>query len=364
MQTRRALASISALLTLISAPLATDAQPIIVQPHGTYSVGADGSGSCTGSTTADRCYRATIGAVGVASTTVDLKVAVPSGASIGTVVFLLGGGSGGFMESSGADATTLVGTLKTDGFTVVQGSFRTPTGSTVTGINVAPPGSGVGLKANGGGRAATLIDAIDVHSTLHPAGTPLCLVGQSGGGMWWAYAMVHYGAGSQVDLIITTGGPAITREDYHCEHLTRPEWVAIMTSRQLSGNGNGSTGIPALSDDAWGYEGAHGPCYYATGGVFPWRQDSILSDGADFRLPHTKWYFIFGATDFPDIVVPMARMLEDHIVAWSGSAETCASSNNPVCIEQTAASTPHNVYSTSQGTAAIRTALLADCVNR
>jgi hypothetical protein len=159
-------------------------------------------------------------------------------------------------------------------------------------------------------------------------------------------------------------GPAITREDYHCEHLTRPEWVTVMTSRQLSGTGGGATGIPDLTDNAFGFNGTRGDCAFGSNrGVVPWRADSIISAGADYRLPHTKWIFAFGATDTTTIVVPMARLLQDEIAAYNGGA-TCASGNNSVCYEHTAAATPHQIYSTANGTALIRTDLLVDCVNR
>lgn len=335
-------------------------QPIVLQTKGTASIGADGTGSCAGSTTADRCYRATVTAHAATVTTIDLKVAVPSGTSAGTVLLFNGGQASSFVESAGADATTLIGTLKSDGFTVVQVACRTPTGSSVAGCYVNP--AGTGLKA-AAGRIPTLIDAIDAHATLHPTG-PICGVGQSGGALGMSYGVVHYGGGDKLDLLITTGAPPITREDYHCEGRTNATWSAILDSRQLSGTGGGANGIPDITDDAFGWNGVRGNCYWQTNaGSVPWRADSLISAGADYRLPHTKWVFLFGATDTVTIVVPMARMLEDEIAAYNGGS-TCASGSNTACSETTVAATPHNVFSTANGTAAIRSALLADCVSR
>ena len=336
-------------------------QPIIVRAHGTATIGADGTGSCAGSTTADLCRRAAVTAVGTTAVNIDLKVAVPSVTSIGTVVFLNGGGATAYTESAGASAATMITTLKADGFTVIQTACAAPTGGSATGCNVNPSGGGLKTAA---GRIPTLIDAIDADSALHLSGTPICVVGQSGGGVLAAYGMVHYGMGSKVDLLITTGGPSMTREDYHCEGRTNTAWSAILDARQLSGTGGGAAGIPSFTDDAFGFNGAAGPCAWQTNrGNVPWRQDSIISDGADYRLPNTKWIFTFGASDTVTIVVPMARLLEDQIAAFNGGS-TCASGSNTACAERTVAATPHAVASTANGTAQIRSDLLADCINR
>jgi len=337
------------------------AQPIVVKAHGTATIGADGTGSCPGSVVEDACRRATVTAVGTTAIPIDLKISTPASTSIGTVILLNGGGATAYVETAGATAVTLVETLsKTDNFTVIQVACGTPTGATTGGCNVNPSGGGLKTAA---GRIPTLIDAIEADSTLHLAGTPICVAGQSGGGLLAGYAPTHYGS-TNIDLLITSGGPAFTREDYHCEGRTNATWSAILDARQLSGTGGGATGIPDLTDNAFGFNGARGDCAFGSNrGVVPWRADSIISAGADYRLPHTKWIFAFGATDTTTIVVPMARLLQDEIAAYNGGA-TCASGDNSVCYEHTAAATPHQIYSTANGTALIRTDLLVDCVNR
>lgn len=338
-------------------------QPIVVRPHGTASIGTNGTGTCSGVTT-DACRLATVSAVGTTPVNVTLAISTPASTSIGTVVFLHGGGATAFPDhaaAAGATAATLMDTLaKTDNFTVIRAACGIPTGASATGCNINPSGGGLKTAA---GRIATLIDAIEADSALHLSGTPICVVGQSGGGVLAGYAPTHYGS-TNIDLLITTGGPSMTREDYHCEGRTNAAWSAILDARQISGTGGGAAGFPDFTDAAFGYNSTRGPCAWQTnGGSVPWRQDSIISDGADYTLPHTKWIFTFGVNDTVTIVVPMARLLEDQIAAYTGGA-TCASGNNTKCSEHTVASTGHVVLATANGTAQVRTDLLADCINR
>ena len=339
------------------------AQPVIVQPLGSATIGADGTGSCPGNVVEDRCRRATVTAAGVEAIPIDLKIQLPASTSIGTVVFLNGGGSTQPIEVHGAPAESMITTLaQTHHFTVIQASCGIPTGATQTGCNVSM--AGTGMKKAAGGRVATLLEAIDQDAELHRPGTPICVVGQSGGGIWAAFAVLHYGMGRIVDLVITTGGPAFTRTDWHCEGRTNLEWSAILDARQLSGTGGGAAGIPDIVDNAFGWNGARGDCAHQSNrGAVPWRADSVISAGADYRLPSTKWIFLFGTSDTITIVVPMARVLEDLIAGHNGGA-SCASGNNATCLEQTVSGTTHFVPASTNGANQIVADLVAECVSR
>lgn len=342
---------IALLLLALGQPAITPA-PLAV---GSASIGADGSGSCAGTLTADRAIRATVTAPNAEAITADLCVYEPTGganASVGTVLLYAGGGACGSWAAQGATASAMISTLQALNYRMIEVRWRTQGGASTCGWNVNLAGTGVTAAA---GRFATLhhgTGGIYSTSSLRRAGTPLCPVGQSGGGHGGIYDLTRYGGASYLALVVAGGGPALGRIDWHCEGRRNWAWSAFCDARQVSGTGGPCIGIPSFVDDAYGWNGGSGPCAFGANEGLPWLEDSIDSPLALFQWG-TKVRFFVGGTDTMDVAVPLGRKVYDRALA-ENSAATIS--------ETVVASTPHAVASTAAGATAMVNAIVADCV--
>lgn len=351
---RRGVLSLIALLLLTLGQPAIAPAPLAV---GTTSLGADDSGSCAGTLTADRAIRATVTAPNTEAITADLCVYEPTGganASVGTVLLYSGGGACGSWAAQGATASAMIGALQAANYRAIEVRWRTQAGASTCGWNVNLAGTGVTAAA---GRFATLhhgTGGIYSTSSLRRAGTPLCPVGQSGGGHGGIYDLTRYGGASYLALVVAGGGPALGRIDWHCEGRRNWSWSAVCDTRQVSGTGGPCVGIPSFVDDAYGRNTASGACAFgANSGALPWHEDSIVSPSASWVYASTKVRFFFGGTDTMDVAVPLGRLVYDQMLAHNGASRVS---------ETVVASTPHVVASTSAGATAILSAITTDCV--
>lgn len=343
------LAALSLALALFSQPAAPNTLPV-----GSVSWGVDGGGSCAGGLTADHSYVATVTAVGPEAIGANVCVYEPASTSIGTVVLYAGGGACGSWAAQGATAQSMITTLQAANYRVIEARWRTQGGASTCGWNVNLAGTGLTAAA---GRGATLhhgTNGIYSQTNLRRAGTPLCVVGQSGGGHLPIYDLTRYGGSSYLALAVAGGGPALGRIDYHCE--ARRSWAAsaVCDARQVSGTGGACIGIPSFVDDAYGWNTAAGECAIGNAaGKRPWMLDSIDSPRALFTWPSTKVRFFFGGTDTQDVAVAYGRLVYDRALLENGASRVS---------ETVVASTPHAVASTSAGATAILDAITADCV--
>lgn len=332
------------------------AQPIQVLTPGTGVVGAEASGTCPGTLTPDHCYAIALTGILAANQTAHAAVFVPSGTSLGTVVLMNGGGATVPVDVNGASSQTMVTDLVASGRVVVELYFGIPTGGTQPGWQSNPTkwANGGGGMMRAAGRGVGAFTAIRDNSTMHPTG-PMCVAAQSGSGVLVAYAVTHFRLGSLFKAIVTGGGPAMVHEEQNCYGRELPSYAPICDTRQLTGTGAGCNGIPSFVDDAWGWDGASGECArQSDGDGVPWHNDSVVSPGADYRLPAgVTWRFIFGATDHPDVAVVQARVFQDQLGYYNGGTPWT---------EVQAAATPHNIYTTTAGAQQVVTYMESDCL--
>jgi hypothetical protein len=138
-----------------------------------------------------------------------LKITTPTGASIGTVIFITGGGGVYYYDTNFTYGTSVIDGVVASGFTAVQIAFNNP----VAGWTTGPAADGNGPIS----LACLPATAMQwVYNNVLISGTPLCATGNSGGSIAIAYALSQYGLGSILTLAEPTSGPELSRMDYGC----------------------------------------------------------------------------------------------------------------------------------------------------
>lgn len=234
-----------------------------------------------------------------------LKVTSPSGASIGTVIFITGGGGVGFYDTQFTDGSDLINAVVKADFTAVQIVFDNQVAGWLTGP---------ALDGNGPLSLACLpaTSMQWVHDHILTSGTPLCATGNSGGSFAIAYALSQYGLGSIFSMVEATSGPELSRIDQGCAPVH--EFVACATCG--SGTQSESYGLnnaenfvdPAYTGVVDGKP--NGPCSKGINGSTQsaglFHHDSILSDTAApiLSFPTTDIRFVFGGQDLTGGAIP------------------------------------------------------------
>ncbi len=315
------------------------------QPSGSVT---DEAGTCqrgVGTLARTTCRRARVACPGVADMVVELRVTEPPAGvpGLGTVIFGTGGGGGGFYDQD-ATAQAMLARLAGRGFRVVQRAWNGALDGWLTG-----PG-GVGALSC---RYGALLGW--VHQHLHAAGTtlPLCASGNSGGSAEVAYALTRWGGGDLLDLAVPSGGPPMGRIDHGCLDGADPTWLAecrgvvpaaSFTCGQVSCAYNGSQQI---IDNAYTPAQPCGQALAAERASF--LADSVLAPGAQLAYPRTRVHFVMGAQDCSEAV--------SLGLLWHRAVST----DKQLTIVP---GTPHAVFSTSAGAAAIEDAIVQGCVAR
>jgi hypothetical protein len=230
-----------------------------------------------------------------------LKVTSPSGTSIGTIIFITGGGGEPFYDEQFTYGTEIINAVVTAGFTAVQLVFD----------NKIKSGWLTGPASDGNGPISlACLPATSmqwVYTNMLASGTPLCATGNSSGASAIAYALAQYGLGSIFSMVEPTSGPEFARLDYGCLPASnqRTYFCAPCGSGEQS-DSYGLTNAEGIVDPA--YTGIvngmpTGPCSEGIGGSTKnaslFHHDSILSDTFPPRLsyPTTDIHLVFGDLD-------------------------------------------------------------------
>jgi hypothetical protein len=238
----------------------------------------------------------------------------------GTVVLGSGGNGGGFYGGQ-QGGQILAGELAAMGFRVVDrawdGGWPTQEG---------------GLKKEAC-RYATLLTWI--RSQLHTEGK-FAATGNSGGSAEIGYALTTYGRGDILDVAIPTSGPPVARLDYACVTKASAEWAALCATIVPRGVIECTPGCILGPNN--GVCKQVGPEPSAA----QLRDDSVVHPAAALAYPKTKVYFLFGALDCGE-PVPIGLTYATKVTSEK--------------VIRFVPRTPHGLFSTAEGRAAIRQAI-------
>lgn len=290
----------------------------------------------------------------------EIRITEPTGAPVGTLLFLTGGRSqafygdsvesGGFGGLLGAADEALADLRAIDGYRTVEIKFDAQdTWSTSDAGNV----DGV---LNLACRPATLFD--DIYNTVHGggAGGSFCGTGNSGGGATLAYSLSHYGLESIFDGVLFTSGPPMSHVDRGCLGHSPGNWDYACVNRvqidQSFGVLTNQTPMPNFDCTIQPPPpGAH--CIQETQAcAAAFQAASIISTGADYTFPGTHLQFLFGANDGTS-AVDQGRVYCDELELANSLTLKC-----DVADEVPGAS--HALPSSINGAAQVRD-LLNDC---
>lgn len=241
------------------------------------------------------CYSVDLSCPGVADFTAYLKVTIPSGAPIGTVMFTGGGNGTGLYEDYTYGDTT-VNNVVAAGFTAVQTSFGGPfTNQTPDGWQTGP--GGIRRLAC---RYATLANW--VYANVHQSSTtkPLCATGNSSGGQLVAETLAHYGTDSIFSMVEPTSGPPFSDMEKACI-------CGSDADTRITGACGGSFKVNQCLEikDAENYvdPAYSGPICssaittHVTTNQTEFISDTIQSPDAKLNYPHTYLRFLYGGQD-------------------------------------------------------------------
>jgi len=251
----------------------------------------------------------------------------------GVLVFFTGGSGGSWWSAQGADVAAFGERLRGLGFTIAQVRWG-------TNWLESSPGNDAGT-AHLGCRPATVIRHL--HDTLYE-GRPLsgtgrcgfCATGNSGGASQVSYALTHYGLESILDAVVPTGGPPHSDLAKAC---LDPAYGYELGTRNFL-------------DRGFGYFDGNGPCAVRDASFTPrWNDESVGTGGNDYAHPATRVHIVIGDQD---------RGMQLIAATYIDRLRTAGSPMTYVI----AVNTPHGVYSTEAGRAAIEAALLAELAPR
>ena len=295
------------------------------------------------------CMRVSVASPNVAALTADVAItSPPTGVTVrGTVVFGTGGGGGGFYEID-AVARAMLQRLSDNGWLIVQrgwdGTLGWPTG----------PGGMLALS----NRYATLVTW--VRDTIHDGGVskPFCVTGNSGGSAEISYALARWQRGDIIDLAMPTAGPPIVALDHFCLDGGDPTWVsqcqALVPPSTFQCGANPpwcaysmGQGPRTLIDAAYTPATPCGSLDQSARGML--LGDSVVAPDAVYGYPNTRVEMIFGKQDCSEAVpgghLYAAQITSEHAIRYIDN-------------------TPHPVFSTAAGAAAIEDAINTSCVTR
>jgi hypothetical protein len=324
------LPAVAAALAFLLACVAATAQPL---PLGTLTLNATSDPQVPSGYTAQGF---TVSCPGVTQS-INGFIAIRSGQGPrrGMLVASTGGGGTGYWTAqSGGHVYTFAEELRALGFSIVQIRWA-------ANWLESSPGNDAG-QARLGCRPATVIKYI--HDTYYrPLGIfPLrageagfAVTGNSGGSSQTAYALSHYGLDNIIDVAIPTGGPPHAALAKSCMNNPGEQayWFNLSTREFI--------------DRGFGFFSGNGPAAQHDGSFIPrWLQASHSTGGNDYFHPRTRVHFIIGEYD-----LPMQATGGDYY-------QRLIAEGTPYVDWEIAPATPHAVYGTTAGRAAIKAALL------
>lgn len=272
-----------------------------------------------------RCRTLRVACDSLAPLVVSLRVTEPdSGVPLrGTVVFGTGGSGVGFYGAQ-EDGQALFTELAGLGFRIVDRSWANP--------------GWFSSEANtrwGSCRYATLLTW--VHDNIHTTGV-FCASGNSGGSAEIGFALTSWGRGSILDVAVPTSGPPLGRLDYACPQPPPAEWAAIcdtIVPPDALQCGNASCSIGSMNAVCT----QCGPSPTAA----ELRNQSVVNEEAVLDYPTTLVHFLFGGLDC-GASIPMGLM-------WANAITSAR-------LVEYVPNTPHRLWGTPEGRAAIVNALV------
>lgn len=339
----------------------------------TPSTAAAAAISCpAGGLTGATCYKVNVACDGIANYSAYLKVNLPTGSPLGTVIF--GTGAGGsslydndpnFVSGSFNGGLTVVQDLLnsavTDkGFTTVQVSFGSPFDSSAATANgwLQGPGGVRRLAC----RFATVADWI--YKNIHNSNTnaPMCGTGNSGGSGALGYAVTQYGLAPEFSMIEPTSGPVMTRIHQGCSacgQFTGSDpcnQIQVNMCYSVSAGGKGSTA--SIIDKAYQAQDQITPTLCTDGvngnnvNFNRFLSDSIEDDPLKtipipIPNPPTNVKVLFGGLDDTNAV-------PEGYGWWSGVAPQPPA---PICVQDA----PHAIPSVADGAAQIVSDIQSMC---
>jgi hypothetical protein len=246
------------------------------------------------------CYQVTVSCPGVADQMVGVKANFPPGNSVGTVTFIAGGGGIPWydqqFDSNGCCGTEIITDMAAAGYTAVQTDFGySPSGYPGNGV---PNGwlSGPGGPRKLACRWATLEKWIHDDVTLHPANTPMCHTGNSGGAGAAGYGLAHYGMDSVFTFVEETSGPVFTRVDQGCI-CSAPPVQDVCGRSALSTCYQSDSKFLDFAYSPTGSQCSAAEITHITTNQVQFANDSILSPDATLAYPNTRIHLVFGTLD-------------------------------------------------------------------
>lgn len=276
-----------------------------------------------------------------------VKVTSPSGASIGTIIFLAGAGGEDFYDRAFKYGSSMIEDVLGAGYTVVQIRYNNPVAGWLTGPALDGPLSLACLPST---------SMQWVYDNVLSSGTPLCVTGNSGGGQAIAYAVSQYGLGAIFSMVEPTSGPGFSRLDHGCAPEGDFTACAICGfSTQIESYGAGAA-AEAVDPAYTGSTTVKGPCSYDLQGSTRYasqlRHDSTLSDEypPTLSFPGTDIHIVFGGQDANSPSISQG-------IDW---ASAISSPTAIVCVP----SAGHELPSSQAGAAQIENDLIRYCKPR
>lgn len=294
-------------------------------PLGTFVPGGDVVTNCP---VGFRCSAFSVSCSGVTNDANGfLAVRDTTAAFRGVLVFFTGGSGGSWWTNQGIDVAAFGERLRGLGFTIAQVRW---------GNNwiESSPGNDAGT-AHLGCRPATVINYL--HDTLY-AGVArsetgrcgFCISGNSGGASQVSYALSHYGLETILDAVVPTGGPPHADLTKAC---LDPAYGYALDTRNFL-------------DRGFGYFAGNGPCATRDPTFTPrWTAESVGTGGSDYEHAPTRVHIVIGDQD-----AGMQQIAATYL-------DRLRATGTPL-IYTIAVNTPHAVYSTDAGRAAIEAAIL------
>jgi hypothetical protein len=244
----------------------------------------------------------------------------------GTVV--MGSGRGGDTFYAGQQGKILVQEVAAMGFRVVDRAWDGENGWSTKEAGF--------LKESC--RYATLLTWI--HDHLHKQGK-FVATGNSGGSAEISYALTTWGRGDILDVAIPSSGPPLGHMDLACVNRPSPEWASLCASIVPKG----------VMECTPGCLLALGVCRETGPSPTPQQllEDSVVHPGAVLNYPKTKVYFLYGAHDCGG-----DRPSSGEPVTIGLTYATKVTSQKAI---RFVPHTPHALYSTPEGRAAIEKAI-------
>jgi hypothetical protein len=286
-----------------------DARPVQVGARSmSLNVKPDALGTATGTSVAcqahgisgGECWSVALTCPNVNAVTANVKVLVPTGTSLGTVVMTAGGGDASYYEFAPGYGSYIVTNVVAEGFTVAETQFPATSNGWLQGPAADGPRSLACLYS-------TLVEWIYQNVQQSSTTTPFCATGESGGAAAISYSLSHYGLGAIYNMVELDSGPPFGRIDYGCLCNGKSP-VSPCGTRNKACYGVGSTAMN-LTEAAYGNTDCANKV--STDDTL-WDHDSVSSPDASYSYPSTDVHLLFGGLDTSS-AVPQGLLFANQI---------------------------------------------------